>query len=94
MRTQTTMIKEITNFRNFREKLRYYLDQTISGNAIAIKSKEREVVLISMEEYRNLTMDETEYLLSSEANKKHLEESREQAMSGELTAINTEDLWK
>ena len=55
------MIAEIANFRNFREKLRHYLDQTLAGNAIAIKSKEREVVLISMEEHRTLTLDETEY---------------------------------
>ena len=88
------MIQEITNFRNFREKLRYYLDQTVSGNAIAIKSKEREVVLISMEEYRNLTMDETDYLLSSEANKKHLMESMQEARDGKGRAIKTDNLWK
>ncbi|MCP4457140.1 MAG: prevent-host-death protein [Cytophagales bacterium] len=88
------MIQEITNFRNFREKLRYYLDQTVSGKAIAIKSKEREVVLISMEEYRNLTMDDTEYLLSTEANKEHLMESRQEAKEGKLNRIKTEVLWK
>ena len=88
------MIQEITNFRNFREKLQYYLDQTLSGKVIAIKSKEREVVLISMEEYRNLTMDETECLLSSEAEKKHLIESRKEAKEGKITRIKTEDLWK
>jgi len=88
------MIQEIVNFRNFREKLRYYLDLTVAGKAIAIKSKEREVVLMSMEEYRNLTMDETEYLLSSEANKKHLEESIEEIKQGKGKSIKIEDLWK
>ncbi len=38
--------------------------------------------------------DETQYLLSNEANKKHLEEGMRQASAGKADAIATEDLWK
>ena len=38
-------------------------------------------------------MDTTDYLLSNEANKKHLFESLQQAKEGKLTEINTEDLF-
>ncbi len=88
------MISEITNFRNFRQRLSYYLDKVKKEGAVAIKSKDREAVLISMEEYRELTMDETEYLLASEANKKHLMESIQEIREGKGKAIKTEDLWK
>ena len=88
------MISEITNFRNFRQKLSHYLDKVKTDGAVAIKSKDREAVLISMEKYRELTMDETEYLLSTEANKEHLLRSIQDLRDGKGKAIKTEDLWK
>ena len=38
-------------------------------------------------------MDTTNYLLSNEANKRHLLESIQQAKEGKLTEIKTEDLF-
>jgi len=38
-------------------------------------------------------MDTTDYLLSNEANKRHLLESMQQAQEGKLTEIKTEDLF-
>ncbi len=38
--------------------------------------------------------DETHYLLSTEANRKHLEEGMRQAAEGKTTPIAIEDLWK
>lgn len=39
-------------------------------------------------------MDETEYLMASEANRKKLLESIQQANEGKTTPIAIEDLWK
>jgi ethanolamine ammonia-lyase large subunit len=39
-------------------------------------------------------MDETEYLMSSEANRKHLEEGMRQVKEGKTTPISIDDLWK
>lgn len=38
--------------------------------------------------------DETDYLLSSEANRKHLEEGMRQIAEGKTTPIAIENLWK
>lgn len=76
------MIAEIANFRQFRSRLKEYIDKALKGKNIVIKSKDREVILLSMKEYRELTGDETDYLLSSEANKKHLSEGIKQVQGG------------
>jgi len=39
-------------------------------------------------------MDKTEYLMSSEANRKALMESIAQVERGEVVKINIDDLWK
>lgn len=41
-----------------------------------------------------LKKDETEYLLSTKANRKHLEESIQQLNEGKSKKIKTADLWK
>jgi hypothetical protein len=38
--------------------------------------------------------DETDYLLSSEVNRQHLEEGRRQVAEGKTTPIAIQDLWK
>lgn len=86
------MIGEIANFREFRNKLTEYINKAVKGQSIIVKSKDREVVLLSMKEYRELTGDETEYLLSSEANKKHLLEGKDQIQKGDTMKISTDDL--
>ncbi|MBN2669851.1 MAG: type II toxin-antitoxin system Phd/YefM family antitoxin [Bacteroidales bacterium] len=61
-----------------------------------------DMVLISLDEWNRLNTDdylhgykdETAYILSTEANRKHLFESIEQSKQGKTTAIKTEDLWK
>jgi len=42
----------------------------------------------------NNGMDETEYLTSTEANRKSLEESIKQIEEGDVVKIALEDLWK
>lgn len=87
------MISEIANFRDFRSQLSTYINRVLQGENIAIKSKNREVVLISLEEYKELTGDETEYLLSSDANRKHLEEGMEQVRKGQTVKVNLDELF-
>jgi hypothetical protein len=38
--------------------------------------------------------DDTTYLLSSEANAKHLQKSIEQEQQGKVTKLNLDDIWK
>jgi hypothetical protein len=41
-----------------------------------------------------LEESETEYLLSSQANKEHLEQSLKQAEEGKTTSVDINNLWK
>ena len=86
------MIGEIANFRDFRNKLTEYINKAVKGQNIIIKSKDREVVLLSMKEYRELTGDETEYLLASESNKKHLLEGIKQIKKGQTEKLSVDEL--
>jgi len=57
-----------------------------SEPAIIVSTQsEDQAVLISLEEYQ--AMEETSYLLSSPANREHLEKSLKQAQSGQLAAF-------
>jgi len=51
-------------------------------------------VELSKEEVSLVEDAETSYLLSTEANKKHLEESIRQADEGKTQPVDTEKLWK
>ena len=86
------MIGEIANFRDFRRRLTDYINKAIKGEPVIIKSKDREVVLISMEEYRKLTGDETDYLLATEANRRHLEKGMRQVRERKTEKISIDEL--
>ncbi|MDX1410105.1 MAG: type II toxin-antitoxin system Phd/YefM family antitoxin [Saprospiraceae bacterium] len=86
------MIGEIANFRDFRRRLKEYLDKVMEGTTMMIKSKDRNVVMMSMDEYLQLTGDETEYLLASESNRRHLQEGMEQVDRGDTEKISVDDL--
>lgn len=57
---------------------------------IVSKQSEEQAVLISLEDYQ--AMEETAYLLSSPANRAHLERSLKQAQTGELVTYPVEEL--
>ena len=62
-----------------------------SEPAVIVSSRDKEqAVLISLEDYQ--AMEETAYLLSSPANRAHLEESLKQADQGKLVTFPAEDL--
>ena len=54
------------------------------------QAEEEQAVLISLADYQS--MEETAYLLSSPANRAHLERSLKQAQSGKLATFPVEDL--
>ena len=76
---------DAVNYSDLRRNLKSYLDQVYEDReALIVTRKNNEnVVLISLEEYNSLV--ETSYLLSSEANARHLSESMRRARAGEAT---------
>lgn len=83
----------ITSLRN---RIKAYLDEIIqSGETIIVprnNSNDDAVVLMSLREYNSLK--ETEYLLSTEANRTALEKSIAQLNAGKTVAFPLEDLDK
>ncbi len=81
----------ITNLRN---RIKAYLDEVIqSGETIIVPRNNKNddaVVLISLREYNALK--ETEYLLSSEANRARLENSIAQLNAGQTVSFPMDDL--
>lgn len=53
-------------------------------------SSEDQAVLVSLEDFQ--AMEETAYLLSTPANRAHLEKSLKEAKNGDLVAFRQEDL--
>ncbi len=78
---------------NARKNLRAII-QGVCKNAeptIIVGSQEEEqVVMVSLDDFQ--AMEETAYLLSSPANRAHLERSLEQARNKDLVEFSTEDL--
>ncbi len=87
------MVSEIINLRNFRSRISDYINKAMSGENVIIKSKDREVVLISLNDYRKLTGDETDYLFSTDANKRHLLEGMEEIEKGETVKVKIDELF-
>ncbi len=68
------------------------------------RQKGEDLVLVSLKKWNEQNepnddalhgyANETEYLLSTEANRKHLMESIQQGKEGKVTSIKIKDLWK
>ena len=73
-------------YTDLRQNLKTYMDKVIQDNdpLIITRKNNENVVLISIDEYNSLT--ETNYLLSNEANVKHLKKSIAQHKSGKIKA--------
>lgn len=69
-------------YTNFRQNLAYYLDRTEQDceEIVITRNKGRNTVLISLDDF--LSLRETGHLLSSKANRKHLEKSLHEVKAG------------
>jgi len=69
-------------YTNFRQNLAHYLDKTEQDceEIIITRSKGRNTVLVSLDDF--LSLRETGHLLSTKANRKHLENSLHEAKTG------------
>lgn len=69
-------------YTNFRQNLAHYLDKTEQDceEIVVSRSKGRNAILLSLNDF--LSLQETAYLLSSKANRKHLEKSLGQIKKG------------
>lgn len=62
---------QVTNISEFRKNLKTYFNNVADkNNTVVVNSNGKSVMIISLDEYNK--MDETEYLLSSKANKARL----------------------
>lgn len=72
----------VVSYSELRKNLKDYLDAVCRDRQALVVTRrgDEHVVVISMDEYRSLA--ETEYLLSEEANARHLRDSLHEARSG------------
>ena len=76
---------------NLRSKIKYFFDLVVDSSEVLIVPRTNEddaIVVISLKEYNALT--ETNYLTSTEANRKRLMESILQADKGDLIPYDPE----
>ena len=76
---------------NLRSKIKYFFDLVVNSSEVLIVPRTNEddaIVVISLKEYNALT--ETNYLTSTEANRKRLMESILQADKGDLIPYDPE----
>lgn len=77
---------EVLNYTEFRKNLKSSLDKVSNDEEIIIvsRSKNKNVVVISLKEYNSLK--ETMYLLSTEKNRKRLQESINEIREGKFSS--------
>lgn len=77
---------------SLRSRIKYFINLVVESSEVLIiprKNMDDAVVIISLKEYNALT--ETNYLLSSEPNRKRLLESINQIENGEIISYEQED---
>jgi len=82
---------------NLRSKIKYYFDTVINSSEVLIIPRNNDeddeaVVIMSLREYNAL--QETNYLLSTKANRDRLQESIKQSEAGETREVDIDDILK
>lgn len=82
---------------NLRSRIKYYFDSVINSSEILIvprnnDDEDESVVIMSLKEYNAL--QETNYLMSTKANRNRLLQSIEQVESGKVREVNLDDIGK
>lgn len=74
---------QTTSMSDFRKEMKKYLDFVTEDHETLIinRGENKAAVVISLDDFNSFT--ETKYLLSTEANRKHLLDSIEQAKTGQ-----------
>lgn len=81
----------VANVSQFRKNLKHYID-SVAGNhdTLILNANGKSVVVISLEEYNSI--EETEYLLSTPANKKMMYKALDEINNGKMVAKTNEEL--
>jgi len=80
---------------NLRSRIKYYFDTVINSSEILIIPRnngddDESVVIMSLKEYNSL--QETNYLMSTHANREWLLESIKQSETGNTSELNMDDI--
>lgn len=80
-------LMDAVSYSDLRKNLKKYMDDVYTGHypLIITRKNDENVVMISLDEFNSL--QETNYLLASDANAKHLKKSIAQHKAGKLKQV-------
>ncbi len=83
---------EAVNYTEARKNLKKHFDYAYHNHepVIVTRKNQENIVIISLEDYNS--MNETQYLMSTEANRKNLRESIAELRAGKTVKIDINDL--
>ncbi len=82
---------QVANVSQFRKNLKQYIDNVASNNdPLIVNSNGKSVVIISLEDYNSI--EETEYLLSTPANKKMMYKTLKEVTDANITTKTIAEL--
>ena len=83
----------VANMSQFRKDLKYYIDSVTDNNdTLIVNGNGKTVVVMSLDNYNS--MDETDYLMSTPANKEMMYKSLQQLKEGKVVTKTIAELEK